>query len=76
MAATGRRRGGDVLEQARIEKAVQSVHSASKDVLEAVRTLLLRTEALEEEVLRERLTETEMSDEELKALDKSLHEMR
>lgn len=64
------------LQQVRIEKSVQSVYYASKDVFEAVRTLLLRTEALEEEVLRERLTETEMSNEELKALDKSLHEMR
>lgn len=63
-------------EEVGIEKSVQSVYYASKEVFEAVRTLLLRTETLEEEVLRAKLTEIEMSDEELNALDKSLHEMR
>lgn len=67
---------GVALQRVRIEKSVHSVYYASRDVIEAVRELLLRTEALEEEVLREGLTETEMSDGELKALDKSLHEMR
>jgi EAL domain-containing protein (putative c-di-GMP-specific phosphodiesterase class I) len=65
-----------VVQQARIQESVHSVYYASQDVIEAVRTLLLRTEALEEEVLRNGLSESEMSNEELKALDKALHEMR
>jgi EAL domain-containing protein (putative c-di-GMP-specific phosphodiesterase class I) len=64
------------VEQAKIQESVLSVYYASQDVLEAVRALLMRTEALEEEVLRNGLSETEMSNDELKALDKSLHEMR
>jgi EAL domain-containing protein (putative c-di-GMP-specific phosphodiesterase class I) len=64
------------LQQVKIEKSVHSVYYASRDVIEAVRELLLRTEALEEEVLRENLTETEMSGAELKALDNALREMR
>jgi EAL domain-containing protein (putative c-di-GMP-specific phosphodiesterase class I) len=64
------------LEQVKLEKSVQSVYFASRDVFEAVCTLLLRTEALEEEVLRRKLTETEMPKKELRTLDKSVHEMR
>ncbi len=63
-------------QQSRIQESVHSIYYASQDVIEAVRTLLLRTEALEEEVLRIGLNETEMSNEELKALDKALQEMR
>jgi hypothetical protein len=60
----------------KIEKLVQPVYYASHDVIEAVRTLILRTEELEEEILRGKLPEAEMSEAELKELDKALREMR
>jgi len=64
------------VEDVKIEKLVQPVYYASHAVIEAVRTLILRTEALEEEVLRRNLPEAEMSESELKELDKALKEMR
>jgi hypothetical protein len=64
------------VQEIKIEELVHPVYYASKDVIEAVRTLLLRTEALEEEVLRSRLPETALSEDEKKRLEKALHEMR
>lgn len=59
-----------------VKELVTPVYYASRDVIEAVRTLILRTEELEEKVLREKLPETEMSEAELTGLDKALHEMQ
>jgi hypothetical protein len=64
------------LQECGTRESYRSVYSASQNVLEAVRTLLLRAEALEERALRDKMDETEMEGAELKALDKSLHEMR
>lgn len=63
-------------EEVKIEELVQPVYYASRDVIDAVRTLILRTEALEEEVLRSKLPEAEFSAEETKRVEKALHEMR
>jgi hypothetical protein len=64
------------VQEIKIEKLVQPVYNASKDVIGAVRTLILRTEALEEEVLRSRLPQVELSGAEMKRLQKALREMR
>ena len=64
------------VQKVKIEDFVHPVYCASEDVIEAVRKLILRTDELEEEVLRAKLPEVEMSEEELRELDKSLHEMR
>jgi hypothetical protein len=55
---------------------ISPVYYASQDVITAVRALILRTEELEERILREKLPEIEMSDSELKQLDNSLREMQ
>jgi hypothetical protein len=65
-----------VAEEVKIEKLVQPIYYASKDVIAAVRALILRTEELEEEVLRLRLPEVELSEDEMKRIEKRLHEMR
>jgi hypothetical protein len=59
-----------------VKGLVTPVYYASRDVITAVRTLILRTEELEEKVLREKLPETEMSEAELRELDNSLREMQ
>ena len=64
------------VQQVKAKELVAPVYYASRNVLEAVRELMLRTEALEEEILREKLPESEMSEVELKGLDKALREMQ
>ena len=64
------------MQDTKIEELVQPVYFASRDVMEAVRNLLLRTEALEEEVLKSKLPEVECSEEETNRVRKALHEMR
>ncbi|MGA3406341.1 MAG: hypothetical protein ABSD49_11475 [Candidatus Bathyarchaeia archaeon] len=64
------------VQEVKIEEFVQPVYTASRDVLEAVRALILRTEALEEEVLRSALPEVELSGDETERVEKALHEMR
>lgn|GEM_PF-1626680 len=59
-----------------LEELVKPIYSASHDVIEAVRTLVQLTEKLEEEILRGKLPEVELSEKELKDLDDSLREMR
>ncbi len=61
--------------EVKIEKLVHPVYYASRDVIEAVRTLILRTEELEGEMLRRKLPEVEMSQTELNDLDSAVREM-
>jgi len=63
-------------QEVKIEKLVQPIYYASKDVMAAVRALILRTEELEEEVPRSRLPEVDLSEDEMNRVEKHLHEMR
>lgn len=63
-------------EEVSVKKQVTYVYSASQDVIEAVRKLILRTEQLGEQVLRDKLPESELSTEEMNGLDRGMKEMQ
>jgi hypothetical protein len=64
------------VEEIQIQKRMRTFYTASHDVIQAVRTLILQAEAIEEEVLRAKLPEGKMSEDELSVLDNAQKEMR
>jgi hypothetical protein len=64
------------LEEVNPKELVRQVYNASHDVFEALRVLVLRTEELQEKLLREKFPEVKLSEAELKSIDAGLKEMR